>query len=198
MNLHIICTSFFVSSAALSMPYGLGCATDINFDGNVGVSDILVVIDRWGTTDANADCNGDGIVGVSDLLMVIDEWDIDCDSIHPFEGNTQVMFDYDAQRVVISYNGIPNHTTGPFDGSTGCFNPNTVQMMDITYLIPMIPEDTNNPAVEVLVQVGPIATAVNGVPFYNPYDAGGVDAPSSICFDDYNGHPSMDGRYHYQ
>jgi hypothetical protein len=61
----------------------------------------------------------------------------------------------------------------------------------------MNPQDTNNPAVEVMDQMGPISIANNGVPFYNPYDAGGIDAPSSICFDDYNGHPQLFGEYHY-
>lgn len=192
------CSSIFISvSTAVSMPYGLGCATDVTTDGVVGVNDILFVVDRWGTTDDLADCNRDGEVGISDILMIIDEWGSDCDSIHPFEGNTTVEFDYIEERVIISYNGIPNHPTGPFDGSTGCYNPNDVSMLDIMYSIPMHPEPTNNPSVDLMAQPGPIATAINGVPFYNPYDAGGIDAPSTICFDDYNGHPSPDGRYHY-
>ncbi len=189
--------SVVISTLVFSMPYGIGCATDINADGVVGVGDVLTVIDRWGTNDAAADCNGDGVVSVSDLLMLIDEWGVDCESIHPFTGNTMVMFDYAGGFIVITTNGIPEHPTGPFDGSTGCFNPNSAMPQDRTYRIPMNPQDTNNPAVEVMDQMGPISIANNGVPFYNPYDAGGIDAPSSICFDDYNGHPQLFGEYHY-
>ncbi len=47
---------------------------DINEDGVVGVTDLLIVIDQWGQTDSIADINEDGIVNVSDLLMLIDNW----------------------------------------------------------------------------------------------------------------------------
>jgi len=35
---------------------------------------LLVVIDQWGFTDSPADLNFDGIVDVSDLLMVVGNW----------------------------------------------------------------------------------------------------------------------------
>ena len=189
------CSSIFISvTTAVSMPYGLGCATDVTIDGVVGVNDILLVVDRWGTTDDLADCNRDGEVGISDILMIIDEWGADCDSIHPFEGNTTVEFDYIEERIIISYNGIPNHPTGPFDGSTGCYNPNDVSMLEIMYSIPMYPEPTNNPSVDLMTQPGPIATAINGVPFYNQY--AGMNQPLTRevnSFDQYNGHPAPMG-----
>jgi hypothetical protein len=47
---------------------------DINADGYVNVSDLLAVIDQWGSTDSDADINGDGIVNVTDLLEVIGNW----------------------------------------------------------------------------------------------------------------------------
>ena len=47
---------------------------DINGDGYVGVSDLLVIIDQWGLTNSPADVNSDGIVNVLDLLIVIDNW----------------------------------------------------------------------------------------------------------------------------
>jgi hypothetical protein len=46
---------------------------DIDKDGSVGVSDLLMVIDEWGT-DGDADVNGDGIVDVGDLLAIVDAW----------------------------------------------------------------------------------------------------------------------------
>mgnify|MGYP002528666899 CR=1 FL=1 len=47
---------------------------DINGDGIVNVSDLLIVIGYWGTIDSPADVNEDGIVDVSDLLIVIGNW----------------------------------------------------------------------------------------------------------------------------
>ena len=189
--------SIVLCSTGYSMPYGIGCITDIDTDGSVGVGDVLAVIDAWGTSNEAADIDGDGTVSVSDLLMLIDEWGTDCETIHPFVDNTVVMFDYVNELIIIETNGIPSHPTGPFDGSTGCFNPNTATPQDRTYRIPMVAIPTNNPAIEYLDQMGPVSVAVNGVPLYNPYDAGGVDAPATICFDDFNGHPQMQGEYHY-
>jgi hypothetical protein len=51
----------------------LGCP-DINGDGNVDVSDLLIVIAYWGSPDSPADINQDGIVDVTDLLIVVGSW----------------------------------------------------------------------------------------------------------------------------
>jgi hypothetical protein len=48
--------------------------------------------------------------------------------------------------------------------------------------------------------MGPIGVAVNGVPFYNPYNAEGnnaVEGPFAEVFDSCCGHPDQLGRYHY-
>ena len=51
------------------------CPEDINGDEVVDVSDLLEIIDSWGTcATCDADINADGVVNVSDLLMVIDAW----------------------------------------------------------------------------------------------------------------------------
>ena len=49
---------------------------DANGDGLVNVSDILAVVDAWGTCTGNCteDLNGDGVVNVVDLLTVIGAW----------------------------------------------------------------------------------------------------------------------------
>jgi len=52
----------------------VGSCPDLNNDGIVGVNDLLVIIDKWGTNDAIADLNGDGIVDVGDVLLVIGNW----------------------------------------------------------------------------------------------------------------------------
>jgi len=50
------------------------CPADINGDGDVNVSDLLVIIDQWGESNSPADVNGDGDVNVSDLLEVVGNW----------------------------------------------------------------------------------------------------------------------------
>ena len=50
------------------------CPADINGDGSVNVTDLLIVLDQWGNTDSPADVNSDGTVDVNDLLMLIGAW----------------------------------------------------------------------------------------------------------------------------
>ncbi len=54
--------------------YRSSCEPDINGDGYVNVTELLVVIDQWGLTNSPADVNYDGIVDVSDLLVVVGSW----------------------------------------------------------------------------------------------------------------------------
>ena len=54
------------------------CVGDINDDGDVGVTDLLAVIDAWGQQKSDADVNGDGIVNVSDVLAIVGNWGL-CD-----------------------------------------------------------------------------------------------------------------------
>jgi hypothetical protein len=49
------------------------CPSDCNGDGLVNVSDILLIIDAWGSTDG-CDTNGDGLTNVIDLLEVVGTW----------------------------------------------------------------------------------------------------------------------------
>ena len=91
---------------------------------------------------------------------------------------------------------------GPCDGAIrwqwyACNNPNTPTDQNFEWRIPLNPVRTNNPAVDLLNTLGAVGVSLNGVSVYNPYDGGGVDAPSTICMDDFNGHPSPDGSYHY-
>ena len=53
-------------------------------------------------------------------------------------------------------------------------------------------------AVHVATPMGPIGVAINGVPLFNQYAAGGAALTGEIVsFDQYNGHPQMSGQYHY-
>ena len=50
------------------------CGEDFDGDGQVAVSDILILIGDWGGTDPEHDLDGNGTVGVSDLLQMIAAW----------------------------------------------------------------------------------------------------------------------------
>ncbi len=55
-----------------SIPETATCAADLDFDGIVGVEDLLIVISAWGTPDG--DLNDDRTTDVEDLLVVISLW----------------------------------------------------------------------------------------------------------------------------
>ena len=46
---------------------------DLNFDGSINVTDLLLLIDMWGGT-GSADIDSNGVVDVSDLLILIGSW----------------------------------------------------------------------------------------------------------------------------
>ena len=50
------------------------CLADISEDGEVNVSDILILIAIWGETCTIWDTNGDNLIDVADLLFVISHW----------------------------------------------------------------------------------------------------------------------------
>lgn len=52
------------------------CPGDANEDGVINVSDILMAISDWGSSDSPADVNEDGIVNVSDVLLMINAWGV--------------------------------------------------------------------------------------------------------------------------
>lgn len=50
------------------------CTGDANGDGDVGTTDLLMVIADWGQTDSPADVDGDGTVNASDILVILGGW----------------------------------------------------------------------------------------------------------------------------
>ena len=54
------------------------CPADIDGSGQVGATDLLLVIAGWGPCQGTcaADLNGDGDVGATDLLAVIAAWGV--------------------------------------------------------------------------------------------------------------------------
>ncbi|MBT4529561.1 MAG: hypothetical protein HOC27_00005, partial [Phycisphaerae bacterium] len=102
------------------------CEADIDGDGSVDVSDVLVMVSVWGTNDADADINGDGTVSVADLLIVIDSWG-------PCEGggdptgaccvsaNCTIATEANCSAAGGTYNGDNSSCAGdPCGGGGGC------------------------------------------------------------------------------
>jgi len=105
--------------------------------------------------------------------------------------------------LTIKAKNIPNHPTAKFPDTFGTqgYNPSYIQALDKTYRLPL--EPVLNPDAKAVdltnsnraLPMGAIGVAVNGVVFYNPFDAGMRDASSIM--DRCCGHPSPDNRYHY-
>lgn len=93
--------------------------------------------------------------------------------------------------LIIHSDGIPDHTTGDFPNRS---NPNHIEKQKYTFKIPTHPQLAEKVT---KLPMGPIGVAINGVPFYNPYNAEGQDAAQNEVFDDCCGHPDPMGRYHY-
>jgi hypothetical protein len=112
-----------------------------------------------------------------------------------------VTVEFDATSMIIHTKGIPNHPTAKFPGNMQPSNPNFIQEQQTTYYLPLDPKvnprhivtttDNSNHA----LPMGPIGIAVNGVVFFNPFDANSTDA--SNMMDNCCGHPNFDGLYHY-
>ena len=110
--------------------------------------------------------------------------------------NVVLTFKDDGFLTLTSKN-LPNHPTAKFPG----FNPSYIQEMTRTYRLPLAP--TINPAAVAMtandgnhaLPMGPVGIAVNGVVFFNPFDAGMRDA--SNIMDYCCGHPNPDNQYHY-
>jgi len=122
----------------------------------------------------------------------------------------------DNNWVYINVNSLPDHGSPyyegtqweeslylPYDGSNPfvsnfILNPNRISLQNILFKIPRNPTQSSiiNPT-----QMGPIGVALNGIPFYNQYGAGGNPLDQEInSFDQYNGHPApgpSGGRFHY-
>lgn len=114
-----------------------------------------------------------------------------------------VTVEFSGDSMIIHTRGLPNHPTGRFPqaGFGPESNPNYIQEHDNAYYIPLNPKvnprhiftaaDNSNHA----LPMGPIGIAVNGVVFFNPFDANSQDA--SNIMDRCCGHPAPDNTYHY-
>jgi hypothetical protein len=109
--------------------------------------------------------------------------------VHPFRDNVKVEVTDDL--FIVHSNGVPDHETGHFPSRD---NPNAIREQNYTFRIPRNPRRAEQVT---KLPMGPIGVAINGVPFYNPYNAEGQDAAKNEVFDRCCGHPDPRGRYHY-
>jgi hypothetical protein len=116
----------------------------------------------------------------------------------------------DGIYITIKSTGLPDHksvyyeTTNPlyeafsgstFGGNTFKKNPNSIAAKTYTFKIPLDPKASSTHAATPL---GAIGVAINGVPLYNQYAAPNTPLTSEVVsFDQYRGHPSGTGSYHY-
>jgi hypothetical protein len=110
---------------------------------------------------------------------------------NPYNFRDNVKVTLTDKFIVVKSDGIPDHTTGDFPNRT---NPNKILKQDYTFNIPLKPVKSDKIT---KLPMGPIGVAINGIPFYNPYNAQGADAALNEVFDECCGHPDPMGRYHY-
>lgn len=108
---------------------------------------------------------------------------------HPFHDNVKVTMTQ--THMLVESDGIPTHKTGEFPNAD---NPNRIIKQEYKFHIPLKPRVAEKP---VKTPMGPIGVAVNGIPFFNQYNAHGQDAVKLEVFDSCCGHPDQLGRYHY-
>lgn len=116
----------------------------------------------------------------------------------------------EGSNIVIKTKGRPDHKSPYYKGTawestlyeayTGtnksfALNPNTIRELSLTFKLPL------NPAVDAAhaaTPAGPTGISLNGVVFFNQYAAMGAPLTNEVNrFDQYGGHPQMQGQYHY-
>lgn len=110
------------------------------------------------------------------------------------DGIDNVRVSHDSRFINIDSQGYPNHPTAKFPNSG---NPNSISVQDFHFRLPLEPKLSGKVT---RVPMGPIGMALNGVVFFNPFEAGGMNAVagySEVWLDSCCGHPQQHGVYHY-
>ena len=110
------------------------------------------------------------------------------------DGIPNLVIRYDDSSLLIESQGYPNHPTAIFPNSA---NPNRIRVQDFHFRLPLEPKLASSIT---RVPMGPIGMALNGVVFFNPFEAGGMNAIegySEVWLDSCCGHPQQHGVYHY-
>ena len=114
-----------------------------------------------------------------------------------------VLITFSNTHLIIRSHNLPNHPTAVFPDVARAMdgNPNVIREQKQMYYLPLAPQV--NPRHQALTGIenryvmnpGPIGIAVNGVVFFDPYDADAV--PAFWRLDRCCGHPSPRSQYHY-
>ena len=110
------------------------------------------------------------------------------------DGIDNLRVRHDATHVILDSQGYPNHPTAVFPNSG---NPNSIKVQSFRFKLPLEPKLNDHIT---RVPMGPIGFALNGVVFFNPFEAGGMNAVegySEVWLDSCCGHPEQRGVYHY-
>jgi len=110
------------------------------------------------------------------------------------DGIPNLAIRHDDKTLSIDSQGYPNHPTAIFPNSQ---NPNRIRVQDFHFRLPLEPKRATSIT---RVPMGPIGLALNGVVFFNPFEAGGMNAIegySEVWLDSCCGHPEQRGVYHY-
>lgn len=134
--------------------------------------------------------NGDGTWDLTTKISVQGDvrWD-----------EATVSIEIDGDQRVISSNGLPMEGTGVFpvaaDDPAAAYdrNPNSISAQSLSFSVPIAPAVAAAPS----CIGGEVGVAVNGVPIFNAFDAGGRDAGAWEVQDVCQGHPQNTGSYHY-
>lgn len=114
-----------------------------------------------------------------------------------------VVITFTNTDLVIRSHNLPNHPTAVFPDVTRSLdgNPHYIQEQDQTFYLPLEPRENSQRRAMTgqndrqVMNGGPIGVAVNGVVFFDPYDADTV--PALWRLDRCCGHPSPQSQYHY-
>jgi len=121
--------------------------------------------------------------------------------------SSTVTISFDGSFITLKSNGLPDHKSPyygvsnakyeAYNGTNAAYmqNPNSIITQNLTFKIPASPTAaTTHDA----TPGGPIGISINGVPIFNQFAAAGAALTAEInSFDQYNGHPQMNGQYHY-
>ncbi len=110
------------------------------------------------------------------------------------DGIENLRITHDKQHLIIQSQGYPNHPTAIFPNSS---NPNRISVQNFTFRFPLEPKLAGKVT---RLPMGPVGMASNGVVFFNPFEAEGMNAVegyTEVWLDSCCGHPQQTGVYHY-
>lgn len=114
-----------------------------------------------------------------------------------------VVLSFTKTHLVVRSHNLPNHPTAVFPDVARALdgNPHSIREQNQTFYLPLEPKENRQHRAltgaenRYVMNPGPIGVAVNGVVFFDPYDADAV--PALWRLDRCCGHPSPMSQYHY-